>query len=82
MAPRLGSTWAATYRPRSKLTDHLRWGQPNQIVVRVNSTERADIPPFGGRIDYLTFGGIYREAPADRPADTTSRTSSPSRSTC
>jgi beta-galactosidase len=45
-----------------ELTDHLRWGQPNQIVVRVDSTERADIPPFGGRIDYLTFGGIYREA--------------------
>jgi beta-galactosidase len=27
----------------------------------VDSTERADIPPFGGIIDYLTFGGIYRE---------------------
>jgi hypothetical protein len=26
----------------------------------VDSTEREDIPPFGGNIDYLTFGGIYR----------------------
>lgn len=51
------------YLPSSfELTDHLRWGQPNEIAVRVDSTERADIPPFGGRIDYLTFGGIYREA--------------------
>jgi beta-galactosidase len=31
------------------------------IAVEVDSTERADIPPFGGRIDYLTFGGIYRD---------------------
>ena len=27
----------------------------------VDSTERPDIPPFGYEIDYLTFGGIYRE---------------------
>jgi beta-galactosidase/beta-glucuronidase len=27
----------------------------------VDSTERNDIPPFGYEIDYLTFGGIYRE---------------------
>jgi beta-galactosidase len=27
----------------------------------VDSTERKDIPPFGGEIDYLTFGGIYRD---------------------
>jgi beta-galactosidase len=29
--------------------------------VDVDSTERPDIPPFGYEIDYLTFGGIYRE---------------------
>lgn len=27
----------------------------------MDSTERPDIPPFGDVIDYLTFGGIYRE---------------------
>ena len=31
------------------------------LAVEVDSTERKDIPPFGGMIDYLTFGGIYRE---------------------
>ena len=33
----------------------------NVLAVEVDSTERADIPPFGNEIDYLTFGGIYRE---------------------
>jgi beta-galactosidase len=33
----------------------------NVVVVVVDSTERPDIPPFGGVIDYLTYGGIYRE---------------------
>src|SRR5262249_50299619 len=40
---------------------YLRWGQDNVLAVEVDSTERADIPPFGKNIDYLTFGGIYRE---------------------
>ena len=31
------------------------------LAVEVDSTERNDIPPFGGEIDYLTFGGIYRD---------------------
>jgi beta-galactosidase len=33
----------------------------NVLAVVVDSTERGDTPPFGGHIDYLTFGGIYRE---------------------
>lgn len=33
----------------------------NILTVVVDSTELEDIPPFGGQIDYLTFGGIYRE---------------------
>jgi len=33
----------------------------NVLVIYVDSTERADIPPFGYEIDYMTFGGIYRE---------------------
>jgi beta-galactosidase len=43
------------------LTDHLRRDADNVLVVQVDSTERADIPPFGYEIDYMTFGGIYRE---------------------
>jgi beta-galactosidase len=31
------------------------------LTVEVDSTERKDIPPFGDNIDYLTFGGIYRD---------------------
>jgi beta-galactosidase len=33
----------------------------NVLAVEVDSTERPDIPPFGYEVDYLTFGGIYRE---------------------
>jgi beta-galactosidase len=44
-----------------ELTDHLHQDSENVLVVQVDSTERADIPPFGYEIDYMTFGGIYRE---------------------
>src|ERR1039458_290493 len=44
-----------------ELTEHLKYGADNLLAVEVDSTERADIPPFGGTIDYLTFGGIYRD---------------------
>lgn len=33
----------------------------NVLVVSVDSTERKEIPPFGNVVDYLCFGGIYRE---------------------
>ncbi|HUI43339.1 MAG TPA: glycoside hydrolase family 2 TIM barrel-domain containing protein [Terriglobia bacterium] len=50
------------YTPFSfELTKDLKWGADNVLAVEVDSTERPDIPPFGGNIDYLTFGGIYRE---------------------
>lgn len=35
------------------------------IAVRVDASERPEIPPFGNVIDYLTFGGIYREVCLD-----------------
>src|SRR5580692_9952681 len=50
------------YTPFSfDLTPHIDFGGENVLAVDVDSTERADIPPFGYQIDYLTFGGIYRE---------------------
>jgi beta-galactosidase len=50
------------YTPFSfELTPHLNWRGDNLLAVEVDSTERKDIPPFGGDIDYLTFGGIYRD---------------------
>lgn len=50
------------YTPFSyDITDHLLQGAENWLTVYVDSTERPDIPPFGGRVDYLGFGGIYRD---------------------
>ena len=50
------------YTPFSfELTPHLKLGADNVLEVEVDSTERKDIPPFGDNIDYLTFGGIYRD---------------------
>jgi beta-galactosidase len=44
-----------------ELTPHLDFDGENVLAVDVDSSERPDIPPFGYEIDYLTFGGIYRE---------------------
>lgn len=58
---RLGE-YKGGYTPFSfDLTSNLDFGRENVLAVEVDSRERADIPPFGGEIDYLTFGGIYRE---------------------
>ena len=43
------------------MTPHIEYSGENVLAVKVDSTERADIPPFGYQLDYLTFGGIYRE---------------------
>jgi beta-galactosidase len=58
---RLGE-YKGGYTPFSfELTSHLNFDGDNLLAVDVDSSERPDIPPFGNRIDYLTFGGIYRE---------------------
>lgn len=44
------------------LTKAVKPGEENVLTVKVDSTERKDIPPFGNVVDYLTYGGIYREA--------------------
>jgi beta-galactosidase len=50
------------YTPFSyDITDYVHEDGENFLVVQVDSTERSDIPPFGFVVDYLTFGGIYRE---------------------
>ncbi len=33
----------------------------NVIAVELDSSEREEIPPFGNVVDYLVYGGIYRE---------------------
>jgi beta-galactosidase len=56
------SEYKGGYTPFSfELTPHINFGGENVLAVDVDSTERPDIPPFGHQIDYLTFGGIYRE---------------------
>ena len=58
---RLGE-YKGGYTPFSfDLTPHIDFDGENVLAVDVDSTERPDIPPFGYQIDYLTFGGIYRE---------------------
>ena len=42
------------------LTSALHLGQKNVVAVRCDSREDLNIPPFGGQIDHLTYGGIYR----------------------
>ena len=43
------------------ITEALKINEDNILKVVVDSTERPDIPPHGYVVDYLTYGGIYRE---------------------
>ncbi len=43
------------------ITKFVKFGEDNLISLRVDSTEREEIPPFGNIVDYLVYGGIYRE---------------------
>lgn len=43
------------------ITDAVRYGEVNHLFLKVDSTERNDIPPFGYIVDFLTYGGIYRD---------------------
>jgi beta-galactosidase len=58
---RLGE-YKGGYTPFSfELSGYADFDRENVLVVEVDSSERPDIPPFGNEVDYLTFGGIYRE---------------------
>lgn len=43
------------------ITDLVRLGGENVIDVRLDTRESLNIPPFGFVIDYLCYGGLYRE---------------------
>ena len=47
------------------LTDHIMFGGKNVICVKCDSRESLNVPPFGFVIDYMTYGGIYREVHLD-----------------
>ncbi len=58
---RLGE-YKGGYTPFSfDLTPYVNFDGDNLLAVDVDSTERPDIPPFGYQLDYMTFGGLYRE---------------------
>ena len=43
------------------ISDAVEYGAENVIVVRCDSRENLNVPPFGFVIDYMTYGGIYRD---------------------
>lgn len=43
----------------------LKIGEDNVIAVKCDSRESLNIPPFGFVIDYMTYGGIYRDVYID-----------------
>ena len=44
-----------------EITDLVRRGEENLLAVRLDTREDPSLPPFGFVIDYLTYGGLYRE---------------------
>lgn len=62
---KLAATHASGYTAFTvDVTDLVRQGD-NQLVVKVDSRETLNQPPFGYVIDYLTYGGIYRDVYLD-----------------
>ncbi len=47
------------------ITEYMLYGQANVLVLKVDSNETLNQPPFGFVIDYMTFGGVYREVYID-----------------
>ena len=47
------------------ISDKLTFGEENKLTVKVDSHENLNIPPFGNVIDYMTYGGIYRDVYID-----------------
>ncbi len=43
------------------ISDKLKYDEDNCLVVKLDSREKLNIPPFGVVIDYMTYGGIYRD---------------------
>ena len=43
------------------ISEHLTYEADNVLTIQVDSRESLNIPPFGFVVDYLTYGGIYRD---------------------
>lgn len=48
-----------------EMTPYLKIGEDNVLTVRLDTRESLNQPPFGNVIDYLTYGGLYREVYID-----------------
>ena len=46
---------------RVEITDAAAPGGENILAVKLDTTENPEVPPFGFVMDYLTYGGLYRE---------------------
>ncbi len=42
------------------ITDQIKPGK-NQLAIRIDNTPNPDIPPDGKKIDFIQFGGLYRD---------------------
>ena len=47
---------------RVELTGLVDFDKSNLLAVKLDTSENPAIPPFGFVVDYLTYGGLYREA--------------------
>ena len=47
------------------ISKFVRYGAENSIAVRLNTREDNNVPPFGYVVDYMTYGGIYRDVYLD-----------------
>lgn len=43
------------------ISEYVKFGEDNVLAVRLNTGEDSNIPPFGYVVDYMTYGGIYRD---------------------
>lgn len=46
---------------RVEITDAVNLDEETTVAVKLDTTENPEIPPFGFVVDYLTYGGLYRE---------------------
>lgn len=47
------------------VSSYMKYGEENIVTVKVDSRESLNIPPFGYVVDYMTYGGIYRDVYVD-----------------
>ena len=45
----------------TELTDYITAGKSALIAIETDSRENQNFPPFGHVVDYMTYGGLYRE---------------------